>query len=736
MLSLLVVLVYGAIIVFGGAKFVEELRPSKIEKHVPDGENVQLSGEVYQKEERETYQILYLKNNSVNYQEQSFKESKLIIYDEKKENINIGNYIVAHGAVSIYQKERNPGNFNQKLYYQKQNIHAMVWSESIEIYEGKYKTGRNLIKERLYQFRQKWKEHLYKMMGEENGAILTAMLLGEKSEMDEEIKAHYQVNGIGHILAISGLHLSVIGVGIYQVIRRMTGSYTFGGIAGMIFLTGYVIMIGIGVSVMRAFIMFLFRVGADMVGRKYDSITALFVAAVVVLFWRPLYLYDGGFWMSFGAVFAILLALPVFQGLPLQSFWVSVSINAVLFPVQLYYFYEFPTYSIVINLWVIPLMSGVLLLGIIGSAMSVWIGVPGDMLLRICNMIFWIYEKSCDIFLQLPGARFVAGQPEWWQIAGYYCILSIAIFLGRNVRKTNEKDKKKEARRKKLGVFIAVMAFGVIPLGNLYRWYGRLQITVMDVGQGDGIFLRGPTGTSYYIDGGSSDVTEVGTYRIGPFLRSQGVKKIEYLLFTHGDADHTNGWKEIIEDENYRIEIETIIFPMKEVWDDNIYALAEEAEKQGIQVACMKAGSMLIEGDLQIECLGPENDFSGQGGNAASLLLKLKFQEFDMLFTGDTEGEGEEALIKRLEKQMSEVEWDALKVAHHGSGNSSSEELLQLVKPKYAFISAGQNNRYQHPHEETLKRLEAVESHVLVTKEKGAITVVTNGEKMWIKTHL
>lgn len=736
MISLLVVLVYGAVIVFGGAKVIEELRPSGIEVYVPDGENIQLSGEIYQKEDREDYQILYLKNNSVKYRNQSFKESKLIIYDEKKEKVNIGNYIVAYGAVSIYQKERNPGNFNQKLYYQKQNIHAMVWTESIEIYEGKYKTGRNHIKEQLYQFRQKWKKHLCASMGEENGSILTAMLLGEKSEMDTDVKASYQVNGIGHILAISGLHLSVIGVGLYQIVRRMTGSYTFGGIVGILFLTIYTAMIGMGVSVMRAFIMFLFRVGADMVGRKYDSITALFVAAAVVLLWRPLYLYDGGFWMSFGAVFAILIVLPVFQRLPLQSFWASVSINAVLLPVQLYFFYEFPTYSILLNLWVIPLMSGVLFLGILGSILSVWIGFPGDMILRICNLIFWIYEKSCEAILRLPGARLVTGQPEWWQMAGYYCILCLAILVGRNAGKLNEKDKKRAVRRKKMGVLLAAMAVVVIPLGNYCRWNGKLQITVMDVGQGDGIFLRGPTGKSYYIDGGSSDVTQVGTYRTGPFLRSQGVKKIEYLMLTHGDADHTNGWREILEDKNYKIEIETIIFPTKEVWDDNLYALAQEATERGIHIMSMKVGSRLTEGDLQIECLGPEKNFSGESGNAASLLLKIKYQGFDMLFTGDTEGEGEKMLIQRVKQQMPEVEWDVLKVAHHGSKNSTSEELLQLVKPKYAFISAGQNNRYQHPHEETLKRLEAVGSEVLVTKEKGAITVGTDGEKMWIKTHL
>lgn len=735
MISLLLVLTYSAVIVTGGAKFVKELRPSGIEVHVPDGENIQVAGEVYQKEEKEDYQILYLKNNSVNYQEQSFKESKLIIYDEKKEKACIGNYIVAFGGVSIYQKERNPGNFNQKLYYQKQGISAMVWADSIQVSEGMCKKKWNCVKEQLYQFRNAWKQQLYDAMGEENGAILTAMLLGEKGDMDADTIELYQRNGIGHILAISGLHLSVIGVGLYRMIRRVTGSYTVGGIAGVLFLCSYILMIGVGVSVVRAFVMFLFRVGADMVGRKYDSLTALSVAASVVLLWRPLYLYDGGFWLSFGAVLAVLIVLPMFRKLPVQAFWASVSINFVLFPVQCYFFYEFPIYSLLLNLWVIPLMSAVLFLGIVGS-ITVGIGMPGQLLLRLCNLIFFIYEKSCEAAMRMPGACVVTGQLKLWQIVVYEALLILAVLLGRRAWKIADKEKAKAVRLRRMGWLVAVVAVSVIPLGNTVRWRGNLQITMMDVGQGDGIFLRSPSGNAYVIDGGSSDVEQVGKYRMEPFLESQGVQTIEYLLITHGDEDHTKGWIELIDDKNSIVNIETIIFPTKEVWDENLYSLARKAEQRNIKVACMQKGSIISDGELQIECLGPGPEYSGDTGNAASLLLRVNYQGFDMLFTGDVEDEGEEALQEVLNRELQAVSWEALKIAHHGSKNSSSEELLEQIQPTYALISAGQENRYGHPHQETLERLERVGSQVFTTKEKGAITLVTDGEKMWIKTYL
>ena len=138
------------------------------------------------------------------------------------------------------------------------------------------------------------------------------------------------------MLAISGLHLSVIGIGLYKLFRRMTGSFLAGGIAGMSFLLLYILMIGMSVSVLRAFIMFLFRVGADMTGRHYDSPTALSVAAVITITSNPLYLYDVGFWLSYGAIIAIILIFPMFQELRFQSFWASVSINLVTIPILLY----------------------------------------------------------------------------------------------------------------------------------------------------------------------------------------------------------------------------------------------------------------------------------------------------------------------------------------------------------------------------------------------------------------
>ena len=282
-------------------------------------------------------------------------------------------------------------------------------------------------------------------------------------------------------MAISGLHLSFIGIGMYKLIRRMTGSYPIGGVFGILFLMLYILMVGFTVSAVRALVMFLFRVGADMAGRHYDAPTALSAAAVAVLLWRPLSLYDGGFWLSFGAVLAVLAVVPVVQeeisvytlhnngqqvkteadgslSVYLTRFWeyvrqvilqgltASVGINLVIFPILLYYFFEFPLYSFILNLFVIPLMSVLLFLGMAGSLSALWFAPVSAVLFWICSRILWIYKMSCEITLRLPGARLVIGRPDLWQIVVYYVILFSGLVLLRyillSVKKQEEQEKK------------------------------------------------------------------------------------------------------------------------------------------------------------------------------------------------------------------------------------------------------------------------------------------------------
>lgn len=815
----------------GREKLVRELRPSPLESAAPPGGAVVLQGQVYQTEQRSDYQRLYLKDNSIQYQEQTVQESRIIIYTDSNLQFHMGNKIKVRGEVSFFENARNPGNFDQKRYYQIRDIHGMVWAEEIALLDAGVWRWRS----KLAEIRRRWQETLVSALGVEDGTAMGAMMLGEKSEMDQELKMLYQVNGIGHILAISGLHLSFIGIGMYKILRRITGSYPVGGAFGILFLALYILMVGFTVSAVRALVMFLFRVGADMAGRHYDAPTALSAAAVAVLVWRPLSLYDGGFWLSFGAVLAVLTVVQVVQEeisvytlhnngqqvgtrtqqsslkqnkkdgpwpVYLRRFWeyvgqvilqgltASIGINLVILPILLYYFFEFPMYSFVLNLFVIPLMSVLLFLGMAGSLLALWLPSVSSFLFLVCGKILCFYQMSCKVALHLPGARLVAGRPEMWQIAVYYVFLFLGLILLRYIASMKEQDKQGEERGQDYQGYgkdrrfiqsnrvdksisfnnrmsgragrsawkgwpvVFLWTVGVIILTTHFGESGKLTIAVLDVGQGDGIFMKGPEGGTYLVDGGSSDVKKVGQYRLEPFLKSQGVGVLDYVLISHGDSDHRNGVEELIERQDIGVKIRTLVLPVQEAWDEALAGLAKKAKDYGIRVVVIEPGQNIREGEMAITCIQPGNlgiksENAGlrkentvpetgsiipvteklESGNEASMVLAVQYGKFDMLLTGDVEGEGEKQLTQQLEESYPDCTWEVLKVAHHGSKNSSTEEVLQQIQPAYAFISAGQENRYAHPHQETIERLADVGCKIYSTQENGAIIVeVEDGE--------
>ena len=674
--------------------------------------SVLIDGQVYKKTNTSKIQILYLKNNSTN-------DSNIMVYDDNFIDVSIGEKITLQGTTQCFDVARNPGNFDQRLFYAKQNIYGAIWCEEVLEIAGE----RNWLMENLHQLKEKWKKQIYGAIGEENGTILTAMLLGEKDDMDPEMKEFYQKNGIGHVLAISGLHISFIGLGIYRLIKRTGIGYILSGLLAVVCLSLYVLMIGFSVSVLRAFIMLLFRVGADMSGRVYDMITALMVAAAITVYIQPLYLVDAGFLMSYGAILGIIFMVPTLQRMLktrrklFAGFYASLAIHIMLFPIMLFFYYEFSTYSMFLNLLVIPLMSVVMGFGMVGVLASTFICPLAQVFFGVCNLVLEFFEWLSRIGSKLPIARIVIGQPDLWKIMVYYIVLIIFLLVFMHDRMVKSI---KKMRKVFIGIFILMLIMFT------YRSKGSLTITMLDVGQGDGILLRGPKGDTYFIDGGSSDVSQLTKYRIEPFLKSQGVGELDYVFITHGDKDHYSGIEEMLIRQDIGVKVKHLVFPSNWKQDEELQQLGNLARKQGVSLLVMEAGQSIVEGDMQLVCVQPTMSDTKSSGNAGSLVLALYYYDFSMLCTGDVEDDGEATLTKRVRGQT----FDVLKVAHHGSKHSSSMPFLQTICPKVALISAGEANSYGHPHKETLERLQSMKCKVLTTIKNGAITLQTDGNSL------
>lgn len=690
-----------------GAQSFSALRVSELESQVTEGERITVDGSVYRKLRKEKEFDFYLKlENQKEFVYVSISDNSM------SENIKTGQTVRVTGKAVLFGESPNQGNFNQKFYYQKQNIYVKLQDASVELLQHEV-PAYAWLKEKLWEMQQHLTNTVISYMGEKYGGILSAIVLGEDAFEDVDVKEILQKSGIGHLLAISGLHISFIGMGFYKIMRKAGIPIGGSAILGGILLTLYVLMTGGSTSAFRAWIMFLLRMGAEITGRAYDGKTALAVAALVVLAKEPVLLFDAGFLLSFGSVFGIYF-LASTEKLP-----IPLAIQCILFPVQLYYYYEICIYSLLWNLLALPLSTIVLGGGIAGVAVSQVPFVPeiiSESIFNLCKLVLWFYETGGRFVLRLPFSRWIIGQPSFWLIGIYYVVLIIC-FL----------SKKRRWLMLSTSLFLVVGA----------KWSsGNLEVSALNVGQGDSLFIQGPEGGNYLIDGGSSSVSQVGRYRIEPYLKWKGIGTLDYVWVTHGDSDHMNGILELLERKQVGIHIENLILPPEIYWNENITELVIAAERVGTKINVMGQGQVLKEGDMQIRCLWPSTGEEGLDINQASIVLSLSYDSFDVLFTGDLEKGAEEKVAAYIETGQKENllpdRYEVLKVGHHGSKNSTSEEFLDVVQPAFSLISAGEKNRYGHPHAETLERLRDIGSEIFCTMENGMVTIETNGKSLVI----
>lgn len=681
-----------------------------------EGNELTVIGTVTKLEEKEYSQYIYLKSG----------EDTWLVYDYEFLELHIGNEIQVTGELKLFDIARNPGNFDFKSYYTTLGIVAGIGATYVEVVDANIYPIRNY----LYELRLQGVEHIYNILGEEEGSLLVAMVFGEKNGMDDEQKELYQKIGISHIFAISGLHISLISLAVYQVLRKSTGSFVLGGIVSGILLVLYILLIGLGTSAIRAGIMFMMRVGADISGRVYDRKTSLAVAAMCILIGQPLYIYDGGFLLSFGAILGVIYLVPFWEVVLRwkneklsQGLGASLGIQSMILPILLYFYYEICPYSILLNIIVIPMVTillGVAMIGIIVSL--IWYGA-GVVLISFCGWLLQVIDFLSTTTLSLPMSRLVIGKPWWVMILFYYIVLLGIVWYMHMIRSVDMEEHIQKKIYSKLSIIFLILPMILLVNEDVLNPID-LSITMIDVDQGDSLFVTGDGLGTYLIDGGSTGVSEVGKYRIEPYLRSIGISQLDYVFISHGDSDHLNGVSEMLARQELGIRIHTLVLCAEKFHDEAYEALIETAKTYGTQVAIMEAGMTITDGALSITCIAPLDTYEGDIGNESSMILDVSYDELQVLFTGDVEGEGEEQLIEILEE--SGEQYQILKVAHHGSSNSTNAQFLELIQPDIALISAGVDSIYGHPHEATIELLEEYECDIYTTSVNGGVILSYN----------
>lgn len=747
----------------GFARISENPLPESVQSYIGEHPEAVICGEIQQYQATEYSLSAYLKHVCLIVGSEQIPIKNLRVFLKSNKEFPVGTTVKISGKLEEIPEPRNPGEFDSRQFYACQKIYYFMKDGAVLAWSSQYS--------RYGQFIQNLKNKMMQTLdiaAKDDAGIFEAMLLGEKDNLEDVVKIRYQMAGIIHILAISGLHISVLGIGFFDLLKKAGLGNVPAGMVALSALLQYGILTGESVSAMRAVGMFLLAVGARIAGRTYDLLTALAVSAVLLLLDAPANLYNSGFWLSFGAVAGLGVVAPVFTGYirienrlatsAVKMLLSSLAVQMTTLPVMLRIYGEISLAGFFLNLLVLPTVSAVLVSGIASVAIgmvtvraAVYAVLPGRALL-------FLYEKLCELAARLPFCTWIAGSPTLWQCACYYALLlgGVGILwksqravkwkrVGRkafseetgkyadldireNCATGNGDLRKRSFLTRVSGVIIAV-GFGIL----IYRPSGNLQITCLDIGQGDCISIQLPQGQNFLIDGGSSNKKNIARYQILPYLKNQGIAVVDAILISHTDNDHISGVLELFDymsEHLTSVRVKNLILPEWTQPDDAYQNLIDKAQTAGVKVQKGRKGEYVQAGDTLFRFLSPEKGTTGTETNEDAMVVELLYGQFKGLFAGDIGAETEKKLLPELE------DVDFLKVGHHGSRYSSCQEFLDVIRPEMAVISCSATNTYGHPSGETIERLEDAGAKIWYTMKKGAVTVATDGEKAWVDTFI
>ena len=685
----------------------------------------------------------------------------------------------------------NEGEFSLSSYYKGEGISGVFQAKTIELVRGE---SSPFAKE-MFTLKQSLGNRIDALFPEETAGFLKSLFLGERSGITLSEKSLYQSAGISHILAISGLHLSLLGGFFYRLLRKTKLSSLLSSLITSFFLFSYFLFTGSSHSAFRALFMLFLRFAAIQLGKGKDLLSQLSFALLFLLWLNPLSLYSIGMQCSFFTLFvfflleerpgkavrkkkekalskfckkhalgfskhpSLLLKFPAYLSklipcllstLPhrLQG---SFLFYLALLPLFSLTQFSFPLYAPLLNLLLLPLLPFFFLLGAVSIFLS-YLPEQDFLLLRLLsfssrfllNLLFQIFHLFMKKSLALPFSQILLGKMQVLSVMFYFLFLYLLFFF---------------PKAKSLSLLLSLGFLLSLPL-YLPRPPKELEIAALDVGQGDGFVLR-KGNLVFTIDNGSTSKNLFPEQIFFPYCKAKRIQHIDYALLTHCDRDHISGIQALLE-KNPSISLSHLILPASALQDHRYDLLKRLAYNHGADVSywqkrdelvfseqgiCLSAKKTALEENpstskkrgpdtkghqLHIHCFYPNDSTYIEEANAHSIGCLLEYGHFRMLFTGDMPKESEEALLENCRETEASPIVDVLKLAHHGSKTSSCPSFLSETRAKFALFSYGKKNRYGHPHKSTVENCKKYRLFPLETAKLGEILIKTNGEQFEI----
>ena len=657
---------------------------------------------IAEKEPKE-YKDLY-KVKIVNSKNSARNGTKLYIRVNKKANIEVGDMLLINGTYLEPDVARNERGFNYKEYLKTLEIYGTVEINHYKV----IKKGR-INKLILYTARLKeiLKSNISKVIKKaENKNLLIAMILGDTEDLSEELKTDFLNSNLYHILSVSGGQVSNIIIGITILFRLLKIHKKIMDVLCIVILIEFMFLTGLTPSIIRACIMCIISLISGLILRRYDIANSLGISLLIILLNNPFSINSLSVLLSyFGFLGIIVLGSFTIEKVNkvvknniiryiLNIIISSVAAQIFIFPIILYIFGTISLTFIFSNLLIIPLSTVITIIGLF---------------IMICPLqIFGFVEPLIELTINIVGffsnigiSKIYCIIPNIKEIITYYVMSLYLYYMLR--RDYIYKIKHFFRKYKKIIVIILLLSIGT---SYIYKNIQKdLYINFIDVGQGDSTLITTQFNKKILIDGGGSEfgsTFDVGEKTLLPYLLKKKIHKLDYVIISHFDSDHVGGILTILEELN----VKQVLIPKQVEYSENYNKFLDIIKKRNIKIKIVEEGNTInIDKNTYLDILWPEEkQIKDNVLNNNSLIVRLCYKNFKMLFTGDIEEIAEQRLLQKYEN-TEKLTADILKVAHHGSKSSSIAEFLEKVNPRIALIGVGKNNKFGHPNAGVLDRL-------------------------------